>query len=314
MTNRRRKAETRAMLAQAETDEKLRTPRHIDAELWYPGAGQLLVRLAWLPSFEPPMLWEVRSAEGVLVAFRSVGTDDSEYVTGHEKLAVADAVLRDALDEIAAHALPLTPNATAFGVADGETYVATIHSGPFTGCRFSWVAEGEPRGWSPVVNALLRLRGILEGTAPPLPARSLIYCVQSRSTSARLVRLETGEFQVWEAGVLGSLVCGYDHILTTEPLASALAAACGDDVELKPARVVRKSTQEAWSYVEVIPRAELSGPDDLPQARRSDTRAWRYAQSHLFVKAEVRASLAKVGFDDLEFSLGFGQFGGLSSY
>ena len=313
MSNRRRRDERRALLAQAGREHDLARPRHIDSEVYYPGAGEPLVRLAWLPSFEAPVLWEVRSVDGVLVAFRSLGTLESKDVTGHEQLPVSDATLRSAIDDVALLALPLTPSEMTFGVADGVMYVATIYRGVQTGCRFSWFEGHEPEGWAPVVEALVRLQRVLENEAPPPPTRAQLVHVASTVSSVKLVRLDTGEFQVWDPGVFGSLLSGYDYILATEPLANALKRACGDDIELKPATVIRRATQESWaSYVEVVPVAELSGPDDLPRARQSATRAWHYYRGHLFVGFEVKAALAE--FEDLQFAPGFGNFGGRRSY
>lgn len=113
--------------------------------------------------------------------------------------------------------------------------------------------------------------------------------------------------------MFGSLLSGYDYILATRPLANALKALCGGDIELKPATVIRRATQESWaSYVEVVPVAELSGPDDLPRARQSATRPWHFQRQHLFVRFEVKTALAE--FEDLRFAPGFGNFGGRRSY
>ncbi len=299
-----------------ERDEALATPRHVDADFYYPGAGELLVRLAWLPSFDAPVLWEVRSVDGVLVGFRSVGTPESEdRVTGHEKLSVSDDAIRSVLDRLATVSLPLTVSLASTLVADGARYIATIARGRQTGCRFHWHEGAVPEAWPPAVEAVLDLRQVLEHGAPALPTGSQPMFVNCTGSTANLVRLETGEFQVLDPGEMGSLLTGHDYILATAPLADALRTACGDDVEIKPANIVRKSTGESWStYAEVTPTAELKGPDDLPLARHSGRRTWHYQRGHLFVNAEVKASLAKLALDDLTFSSGFSEFVGMRSY
>ena len=109
--------------------------------------------------------------------------------------------------------------------------------------------------------------------------RAQLVHVASTVSSVKLVRLDTGEYQVWDPGEFGSLLAAYDYILATEPLANALKRACGDDIELKPATVIRRAT---------------------------------YYRGHLFLSFEVKACLAD--FEDLRFSPGFSQFPGQNSY
>jgi hypothetical protein len=322
VSNRRRRTERKAARVEAANAEKREAARsarrHIEAPLDYPGAGELLVRLACRPSFEPPVVWEVRSLDGILVAYRSSGDEPGlEFVVAHERISVDESSLRTALDRLSLLALPITPRLTDAAVTDGVSYVATIHAGFGTTCRHSWCDGTEPKAWSPVVEAFLQLRNLLQGGRESVPAGSSaqLFHVGSRTSSANLVRLDAGDFQVWDPGEFGSLLCGADHILATTALANALQGACGDDIEVRPAKIVRLSTGESWSsYMEIIPLAELAGPDDLPRARQSTRRAWHYAHSQLFVRAEVRDLLAALDLPDLVFSPGFRQFAGLRNY
>jgi hypothetical protein len=114
---------------------------------------------------------------------------------------------------------------------------------------------------------------------------------------------------------LGSLVCGPDHILALDVLAEALLAACGDDLEVVPAAITSRATGESWSsYREIRPRAELRGPNDLPAARLSPRTAWHFHGGNLFVSPAVKDKLLLLAPFDLEFSVGFSQFGGMRGY
>lgn len=320
MSNRSRKAEQRAALA-ALADEQhraqvLATPRPLDSDIDYAGAGELLFRLACQRAFEPPVVWEVRSFRGKLTAYKARGADpDSALVVGHEAIDIDDGALRAALDELSLVAVPLTPGLTNVAVADGGTFFATIRVGFSTSLRLSWPDEDPPAGWSSAVQALLRVRDLLErpgGTSSRPLTPMLVGC---RGSTAQLVRLSSGEFHMWVAGTLGSLVCGPDYILARDVLADALKKACGDDIDVVAAAISSRATGESWAqYREIRPLAELGGPDDLPAARLSGRAAWHFGRGNLFVSPQVKEALGALQLPDLEFSIGFGQFGGRRGY
>jgi hypothetical protein len=321
MSNRERKQETRRGLrdaAQAARREAaLTTPRHVADEFEYPGAGELLLRLAYRPSFELPIVWEVRSLGGALVAYVSRGLEaDSELVVGHELIAVDDPALRAALDQLSFAALPLLPALTEGAVADGATYQATIEVGFRTHIQLSWCSDAAPAGWSSAVAALLGLRRLLEQPESAAPqAGSSPLCLASTTSTVKLMRLSTGGFHVWDPGELGSLICGPDHILATDTLAEALRAACGEDIQITPATISSKASGEVWTtYQEIRPVAELGGSADLPRARQSATTAWHHAGAHLFVSSQVQTALTALKLPDLAFSPGFSQFAGARQY
>ena len=292
------------------------TPRHLEADVNYAGAGELLFRLAWQPAFEPSWVWEIRSVQGQLVAFSSSGLEPgSPMVIGHETINVEDATLRMALDELSLVAVPLTPALPNVAVADGATFFATIHVGFSTSLRLRWCDGCAPEGWSSTVHALLGVRDLLQ-RRDHSSSRSLTpLSVRCSSSTAQLVRLSSGDFHVWVAGKLGSLVCGPDHILALDVLADALLAACGGDLEVVPATISSKATGESWSsYREIRLIAELRGTNDLPAARLSARTAWRFQGGHLFISPQVKEKLVSLGFFDLEFSVGFSHFGGMRGY
>ena len=135
--------------------------------------------------------------------------------------------------------------------------------------------------------------------------------VYAEASSVQLVRLSTGDFQVLSPGSFGSLLRGPDYILASHPFAEALRTACGADVAVRETKILRRSTGESWSgFVEIIPIAELRGPEDLPRARLSGTGAWHFQHGSLFVSGPVRRALLAAGFADISFSPGFAQFGG----
>lgn len=288
----------------------LSTPRHFDAPLTSLGRRDLLLRLAWDRSFESMMVWEIWSVDGQLVAFRLSGAEPgSQLVAAPELINISDATLRRMLDELSLVSVPLTPGLRDAWVADGATFFATIRVGHPTSVRLSWSEGHEPEGWVSAVRALLRVKELLEQPADISPESLTPLSVGCRQTTAKLVRLSSGEFHVWVPGALGVLVYGPDHILAIEPLADALHAACGDDLEVVPATISSRATGETWSsYRELRPRAKLSGPDGLPAARLSGCTVWHYSQ-RLFISPRVKNKLEPL-FPELEFNEGFRGFVG----
>ena len=132
-----------------------------------------------------------------------------------------------------------------------------------------------------------------------------LFHVSVRELTVRLLRLSTGEFHVWLPGEFGSLLYQDGAILAIGPLAEALHAECGNDIELKPATIVRRATAESWSsYVELVLTTELRIPNDLPRAVQSTRRAWR-GGGHLIVRGDVKDSLMALRISDLTFSSDF---------
>jgi len=126
-----------------------------------------------------------------------------------------------------------------------------------------------------------------------------LYFVRNRSTTAEVIRLSTGEFQVWVPGNLGSLLRA-DHILAVPPLAERLVALCGDDLRMRPTRVLRRATNEAWPYCELMPFTEIAIPDDVSAALASSVRVWRCGR-YLLVHNTIKQKLNALDFPDLVF-------------
>lgn len=315
MSKRDRWAEREAAESVAELRDGLQrvlsTERHFDAPLNGLVERELLFRLAWDRSFEPLLVWEIWSVQGQLVAFRLSGAEPgSQLVAAPELLAAGDTTLRRVLDELSLVAVPLTHGLPYVPVADGATFLATIRVGVSTSIRLSWCEDRVPKSWESAVRALVRVKDLLEQPVDISRESSTPLSVSYSGSTAQLVRLSSGEFHVWAAGELGILVCGPDHILANAALADALQAACGDDLEVVPAKISSRASGESWSsYRELRPRTELGGPEGLPAARLSDCTVWLHSGGDLFVSPHVRAKLEPL-FPELEFSEGFSRFVG----
>jgi hypothetical protein len=127
-----------------------------------------------------------------------------------------------------------------------------------------------------------------------------LYVVTSRSSTAKVIRLSTGDFQVWVPGALG-LLLDADCILATPRLATTLAALCGDELRVRPSRVSRRATNEAWSYCELAPSTEMVVPNDVPAALASAIKIWRCG-THLIVRDVIEQKLNGPDFSDLFFA------------
>jgi len=138
------------------------------------------------------------------------------------------------------------------------------------------------------------------------------YCVDGPSlpNSAQLARLQDGRFHVLVAGTIDRLICGPDHILANEPLASALRSLCADSLTIEPVQIVRLATGESWtSHSELLPHDEIT-PESLDRIDCAGLGIWHYDRRGLFVSPPLRQRLIEAGFADLEFSAGFSHWGG----
>ncbi len=137
------------------------------------------------------------------------------------------------------------------------------------------------------------------------------YCVTCRSLDAgrpvELYRLGDGTYQVISPGRLDRLLFGPDYILAERSIASTLNAACLPDLELRSARILRRSTGEVIaSHDEVFPVRELTAAQ-IGSGLPLEGNAWRFGH-YLFVAPHVRDILLSLGCDDLSFSPGLSDF------
>lgn len=148
------------MLRQAdEADwERVRTqPRPADSNAHARGIGMRRLQLIISPSFEPASVWDVRQVwdaqrgrEWQLIRPRVVTMEPALLVTGHDVLPLPSATVAAYFERVAALTLPLRPDLSGYGGADGTLYELAVFGDLYSGWRFQWWSDW-PEQWRPLV-------------------------------------------------------------------------------------------------------------------------------------------------------------------
>jgi len=125
-----------------------------------------------------------------------------------------------------------------------------------------------------------------------------------------IVRLNNGPIRVYRPGEAGPLLTGHDVILASNEFAHELKRLAVDSATFLEVKVIRPSDGKTWSYVEVLPRAEIT-LENIETLDASGFRFWHSGRSHLFVSpAIVEVLQGHAWASDLQFSPGFSRFAG----
>lgn len=158
------------MLRQAEEArwERVRTePRPVHADAHARGIGMRRLQLVIAPSFEPAAVWEVRQGrEWQLVRPRVVGTEPELLVVGHEVVPFASAALAAYFERLCSIDLPLCPNLSGNGGADGTTHELAIFGDLYSSWRFRWWSDW-PEQWRPLVELAEEMHAAFTAAAAP---------------------------------------------------------------------------------------------------------------------------------------------------
>jgi hypothetical protein len=148
------------MLRQAdEADwERVRTePRPAHSDPHARGIGVRRLQLIIAPSFEPASVWDVRQVwdvqrgnEWQLVRPRVVETEPALLVVGHDVVPLPSATVAAYFERVTALTLPLRPDLSGHGGADGTLYELSVVGDLSSGWRFQWWSDW-PEQWRPLV-------------------------------------------------------------------------------------------------------------------------------------------------------------------
>ena len=134
-----------------------------------------------------------------------------------------------------------------------------------------------------------------------------IWNVGNRDVTANLIRTGEHEFQVVEFRTFGLILTGYDYTLVNSELLHAFERLT-DQLQIHPARIVRRSTDELWdNFFELELKHEIS-PETINSVVSTGESVWHY-EHHLFVSDEFKSHLEELAIKQLTFSQGFSLFG-----
>jgi hypothetical protein len=115
------------------------------------GIGVRRLQLIVAPSFESTSVWDVRQGrEWQLIRPQVVGTDPALLVVGHEVVPFASAALAAYFERVTLLTLPLRPDLSGCGGADGTVYELAVFGDLYSEWRFQWWSNW-PAQWRPLV-------------------------------------------------------------------------------------------------------------------------------------------------------------------
>ena len=116
------------------------------------GIGSRRLQLIIAPSFEDVSVWEVRERgdEWQLVRPLVAAREPVLMVVGHELVPFASSALAAYFERVTAIHLPLRPDLSSLGGADGTMYELAVFGDLHSEWRFRWWSRA-PEQWQPLV-------------------------------------------------------------------------------------------------------------------------------------------------------------------
>jgi hypothetical protein len=150
------------MLRQAEEADWQRVrvePRPARCDVHARGIGARRLQLIVAPSFGTVSAWEVRQCEEwQLIHPHVFATDPELMLVGHEVVPFDSFKLAAYFERLAALTLPLRPDLSGYGGADGTGYELAMFGDLWSAWRFKWWSEW-PEQWRPLVDLAAEMHG-----------------------------------------------------------------------------------------------------------------------------------------------------------
>jgi hypothetical protein len=146
----------RELMVQKERDalwERIRTEaRPARSDVHAIGIGVRRIQLIVCPSFEQAIVWDVRQGPNGWQLYRPREVDSSIdlNVIGYDEVQFESSRLASFFDRVTAISMPIKPDLSGFGGADGTGYELAVFGDLWSSWRFKWWSES-PRQWLPLV-------------------------------------------------------------------------------------------------------------------------------------------------------------------
>ncbi|AWM40385.1 hypothetical protein [Gemmata obscuriglobus] len=92
-----------------------------------------------------------RGQEWQLIRPRVVSSEPALLVTGHDVVPLPSTAVAAYFERVTALTLPLCPDLSGYGGADGTLYELAVNGDLYSGWRFQWWSDW-PEQWRPLVN------------------------------------------------------------------------------------------------------------------------------------------------------------------
>ncbi|MEX1224099.1 MAG: hypothetical protein WEA31_06075 [Pirellulales bacterium] len=131
--------------------------RDVTADVHFLGVGVRRVQLLCMPSFGEGFSWDVRQLKEQWLLYRGIVPSDVRCARGYDRLAADSRKLNDFFHELCAVTLPLKPNMSGTGGADGTLFQLAVFGDLHSRIRFEWWSE-YPTQWKPLIEIAERMR------------------------------------------------------------------------------------------------------------------------------------------------------------
>ncbi|MCE7995443.1 MAG: hypothetical protein HEP71_25925 [Roseivirga sp.] len=137
-----------------------------------------------------------------------------------------------------------------------------------------------------------------------------IWHVSSKDASQlNLWKSQPGHFRIIQFGLFVPLLTGSDYTLAHQSLIPAFDCLLRDQLEIKPANILRASTGDQWvDYQELVIKEHIN-PEKIKTTECFGDQIWQFRHL-LFVSADLKQRLESMFPEQLRFSLGFSWFAG----
>jgi hypothetical protein len=121
------------------------------ADVHIRGIGLRRLQIIAAPSFQTVSVWELRqSREWQLICPRVVETEPALLVVGYQVVPFPSSALAAYFERVVALTLPLRPDLSGLGGADGTLYEFAIFGDLNSEWRFKWWSDW-PEQWRPLI-------------------------------------------------------------------------------------------------------------------------------------------------------------------
>ena len=139
--------------------------------------------------------------------------------------------------------------------------------------------------------------------------RIMIYHTSNKEISGiNLWRVDNSTFRILKYDNLTTVMTGSDYTIIHYKIVSVFVELTSKEIDIKPIKIIRLATNEDWNEFHEITIKNHVDPETIKTLNKDQNSIWQY-KNHLFVSESLKNRLESKISDDLEFSVGFGNFG-----
>jgi hypothetical protein len=175
MGNRKAREFMQQQAEKAEVEAMRNQPRPANCDVHARGIGGRRLQLIVRPAFDKARSWDVRQGPEEWRLYRSDEFETSLearlvnlHLVGYEPVSFDSVSLASFFRRVTALTLPISPDLSGYGGADGSVYQLAAFGDLHSGWRFQWWSEWPP-AWQPLVdvaNEMIDAFSAADGSGP----------------------------------------------------------------------------------------------------------------------------------------------------